>query len=65
MQLVRHRLSSKMNLAEALNEMSNNHVEAMPVIESDESQKLVGVLDQRDARRVIGAKLMKRKATGS
>ena len=65
MQPVRHRLSSKMNLAEALQEMNNNHVEALPVIESDESQKLIGVLDQRDARRVVGAKLMKRQATGS
>jgi Kef-type K+ transport system membrane component KefB/predicted transcriptional regulator len=65
MQPVRHRLSSKMNLAEALQEMSNNHVEAMPVIESDASQKLVGVLDQRDARRVIGAELMKRQTAST
>jgi predicted transcriptional regulator len=60
MQPARHRLSSKMNLAEALQEMSNNQVEAMPVVESDESEKLVGVLDQRAARRSVGAELVRR-----
>jgi Kef-type K+ transport system membrane component KefB/CBS domain-containing protein len=60
MQPARHRLSSKMNLAEALQEMSNNQVEAMPVVESDESEKLVGVLDQRAAQRSVGAELVRR-----
>ena len=60
MQPARHRLSSKMNLAEALQEMSNNQVEAMPVVESEESARLIGVLDQRAARRSVGAELVRR-----
>jgi len=61
MQPVRHRLSSQMNLAEALQEMGNNQVEALPVVESAENQKLIGVLDQRAARRSVGAELVRRK----
>jgi Kef-type K+ transport system membrane component KefB len=60
MQPLRHRLSSRMSLAEALQEMRNNQIEAMPVVESGESGRLVGVLDQRAARRFVGAELMKR-----
>jgi len=60
MQPVRHRLSSKMNLDEALQQMRNNQVEALPVVESDESEKLIGVLDQRAARRSVGAELVRR-----
>lgn len=61
MQPVRHRLSSDMNLAEALEEMQNNQVEALPVVESDECEKLLGVLDLRGARRSVGAELVRRK----
>jgi hypothetical protein len=35
-------------------------MEALPVVESDENQKLLGVLDQRDARRKIKAELFHR-----
>ncbi len=58
MQPLRHQLSSHMNLAEALQEMSNNQVEALPVVENE---KLIGVLDQRAARRSVGAELVRRK----
>ncbi len=58
MQPMRHKLVSTMNLAEALEEMSNNQVEALPVVENE---KLIGVLDQRAARRSVGAELVRRK----
>jgi Kef-type K+ transport system membrane component KefB len=64
MQPVRHRLSSDMNLAEALKEMGNNQIESLPVVDSADSEKLVGVLEQRSARRAVGAELVKRQ-TGS
>ncbi|MEA2069433.1 MAG: CBS domain-containing protein, partial [Verrucomicrobiota bacterium] len=60
MQPLRHRLSSKMNLAEALQDMRNNQIEALPVVESTEGGKLLGVLDQRAARRSVGAELVRR-----
>jgi Kef-type K+ transport system membrane component KefB len=60
MQPLRHQLFSSMNLAEALEEMGNNQVEALPVVESAESGKLLGVLDQRAARRSVGAELVRR-----
>jgi Kef-type K+ transport system membrane component KefB/CBS domain-containing protein len=61
MQPLRHRLASVMNLAEALHEMTNNQVEALPVVETLENGKLVGVLDVRAARRKVNAELVKRK----
>jgi CBS domain-containing protein len=63
MQPIRHRLSSTMNLAEALQEMRNNNAEALPVVESDENEILIGVLDQRAARRSVGAELVRRQTT--
>ncbi|MDF7822900.1 cation:proton antiporter [Pontiellaceae bacterium B12227] len=60
MQPLRHRLVSGMNLAEALEEMNNNQVESLPVVENEESGKLLGVLDIRAARRSVGAELVKR-----
>ncbi|HEY5653639.1 MAG TPA: cation:proton antiporter [Pontiella sp.] len=60
MQPARHRLSSRMNLADALQEMDKNQAEAMPVVENDENGKLLGVLDQRSARRSVGAELVRR-----
>ena len=60
MQPLRHRLSSEMNLGEALQDMSNNQIEALPVVESDQSAKLIGVLDLRTARRSVGAELVRR-----
>ncbi len=65
MQPLRHRLSSQMNLAEALQEMRNNQVEALPVVESEETGKLLGVLDQRAARRSVGAELVRRKTVAA
>ncbi len=61
MQPLRHRLFSSMNLADALEEMRNNQVESLPVIESEENKKLLGVLDQREAHRRVGAELVRRK----
>ena len=49
-----------MNLGEALQDMSNNQIEALPVVESDQSAKLIGVLDLRTARRSVGAELVRR-----
>jgi Kef-type K+ transport system membrane component KefB len=60
MQPLRHRLISSMNLGEALLEMGNNQIEALPVIENEANQKLLGVLDIRAARRSVGAELVKR-----
>ena len=60
MQPLRHRLSSNRNLAEALQEMRNNQIEALPVVEADDNDKLLGVLDQRAARRSVGAELVRR-----
>ncbi|MDF7806965.1 cation:proton antiporter [Pontiellaceae bacterium B12219] len=62
MQPLRHRLASAMNLAEALHEMNNNQVEALPVVETLDGGKLVGVLDVRAARRKVNAELVKRKS---
>ena len=41
------------NLGEALQDMRDMQVEALPVIESEENEHLVGVLDQREARRIV------------
>lgn len=60
MQPVHDRLFSEMNLAEALLDMQNMQVEALPVIESAESEKLLGVLDLRETRRKVGAELVRR-----
>jgi Kef-type K+ transport system membrane component KefB/predicted transcriptional regulator len=65
MQPVRDRLYAKMNLGEALLDMQNMQTEALPVIESAESHKLLGVLDQREARRSIGAELVRRQTASS
>lgn len=65
MQPLRHKLVASMNLGEALKEMQNNDIESLPVIESTESGKLVGVLDIRAARRSIGSELVRRRQTAS
>ena len=65
MKPLRHRLSSTMNLAEALEEMRNNQVEALPVVENEESGKLLGVLDQRAALRRVGAELVRRQTAAA
>ncbi|VGO17303.1 Na(+)/H(+) antiporter [Pontiella desulfatans] len=61
MQPLRHRLFSAMNLGEALKEMGNNQIEALPVVDSEQNPKLLGVLDQRAARRSVGAELVRRR----
>jgi Kef-type K+ transport system membrane component KefB len=60
MQPVTDRVFGDMNLAEALQDMQNMQVEALPALESPESQKLIGVLDLRAARRSVGAELVRR-----
>jgi Kef-type K+ transport system membrane component KefB len=65
MQPVRHRLSSKMNLAEALQDMRNNQAEALPVVDCDENEQLIGVLDQRAALRCVGAELVRRQTAAA
>jgi CBS-domain-containing membrane protein len=60
MQPVEDRLFGEMNLAEALLDMQNMQAEALPVWESAENHKLLGVLDLREARRKVGAELVRR-----
>ncbi len=60
MQPVLDRLFGGMNLGEALLDMQNMQAEALPVIESSENGKLLGVLDLREARRKVGAELVRR-----
>jgi Kef-type K+ transport system membrane component KefB/CBS domain-containing protein len=60
MQPLHERLLGKMNLAEALQDMHALQSEMLPVIESAESGKLLGVLDQRAARRKVSAELVRR-----
>ncbi len=60
MQPVRELLTKGSQLDEALQEMRNMQAEALPVVEGDGSGKLVGVLDQRVARRKVNAELVRR-----
>jgi Kef-type K+ transport system membrane component KefB/CBS domain-containing protein len=60
MQPLHERLLGEMNLAEALQDMHALQSEMLPVIESAESGKLLGVLDQRAARRKVSAELVRR-----
>lgn len=60
MQPVTDRVFGDMNLAEAMQDMQNMQVEALPALESPESHKLIGVLDLRAARRSVGAELVRR-----
>lgn len=57
---IEERLSSGQNLAEAMQDMRNMQTDVLPVVESSDSEKLVGVLDLREARRRIGAELVRR-----
>lgn len=54
------RIFSRTNLAEALREMQHIQAEALPVVESAESGKLLGVLDARAAQRKVSAELVRR-----
>ena len=65
MQPVRHRLLSSMSLNEALEQMRNNQIEVLPVVENAESQKLLGVLDQRAARRKVTTELFQRQTAAA
>ena len=62
MQPVRDLLPAGMNLAEAMKELRNLQVEALPVVDSPESGKLLGILDRRAARRKIGAELVRQQS---
>ncbi|MBN2685254.1 MAG: cation:proton antiporter [Pontiellaceae bacterium] len=65
MQPLTEHLLAQTNLAEALKEMQNAQVEALPVIESTETGKLMGVLDQRAARRKVSAELVHRQTAAA
>lgn len=65
MQPLRHRLISSMNLQEALTQLQNNQLDALPVIESHEAPRLLGVLEQREIRRYVGAELVRRQTVPS
>ncbi len=65
MQPLQQRLLAATNLAEALQEMHDTQVEALPVIESEESGRLIGVLDQRAARRKVSAELVHRQTAAA
>jgi len=60
MQPLHDRLLGETNLAEALQDMHALQTEMLPVMESAESGKLLGVLDQRAARRKVNAELVRR-----
>jgi len=60
MQPVQDRLFGEMNLAEAMLDMQNMQAEALPVLESSENHRLLGVLDLRETRRKVGAELVRR-----
>ncbi len=65
MQPLKERMLADMNLAEALREMQDTQTESIPVVESAESGKLLGVLDRRAAMRRVSAELVHRQtATG-
>ena len=53
--------SEQARIRKALQEMQNNQVEALPVVENGTSEKLMGVLDLRAARRSVGSELVRRK----
>jgi CBS domain-containing protein len=65
MQPVRHLLSSRMNLVEAMEELRNNQLDALPVVEGDDNQKLLGILDQRETRRKVNAELVRRQTAAA
>jgi len=65
MQPVQEHLFGGMNLGEAMLDMQNMQAEALPVIESTESGKLLGVLDLRETRRKVGAELVRRQTASA
>jgi len=65
MKPVKDHLPGGMNLAEAIREMQNLHVEALPVVESADSGKLLGVLDLRETRRKVGIELVQRQTAAA
>ena len=60
MQPLKERLYAQANLAEAFQEMRNMQIETLPVIKSPEDEKLIGILDLREARQKVGAELVQR-----
>ena len=65
MQPLQERLIAGSNLADALQEMHDTQTEALPVVENAESGKLLGVLDQRTARRRVSAELVQRQTAAA
>ncbi len=65
MKPLKEHLLVDMNLGEALQEMQNLHVEALPVVESADTGKLLGILDRREARRKVGVELVRRQTVSA
>lgn len=63
MQPVQEHLLATMNLGEAIADMQNMQVETLPVLSSEESETLVGVLDLRETRRKVGTELVLRQSS--
>jgi len=59
MQPSHERLVGDMNLGEALRDMQNMQLDIMPVVESEESGKLLGVLELRAAHRALRAEVVR------
>jgi CBS domain-containing protein len=60
MQPAREHLLADTNLGEAMLDMQNMQVEALPVLENTESGTLLGVMDLRESRRLLGNELVRR-----
>ncbi len=65
MQPLQDRVLAGTNLAQALRDMHDTQVEVLPVVENEESGKLLGVLDQRAARRKVSAELVQRQTAAA
>jgi len=61
MQPVQEQLAEGMNLEEAIQTLQNIQVDALPVVENLENNRLTGVLDIRTARHKVRAELVRRK----
>lgn len=62
MQPVQEHLTAGMNLEEAIQTLLSIQVDALPVVENLENNRLTGVLDIRTARYKVRAELMRRQA---
>ena len=65
MQPVRECMYAESNLAEAMQEMRNLQTEALPVLKSKEDDRLLGILDLRQARQKVSAELVSRQTVAA